>query len=86
MPPRNRAGFSFGDDKYDTILIDTTKYIYEYNTISPYAWSRARIALVDALGCAIETLHYSAECVLLLSLEVAGTITPNNFRLPGIVY
>lgn len=86
MPPTSRDGLSFGDDEYDAISIDITKYVYEYTITSPAAWSRARIALVDALGCAMETLHCSAECVSLLGPDPAGTITPNGFRLPGTVH
>ncbi|KAL8703983.1 MAG: hypothetical protein Q9201_002853 [Fulgogasparrea decipioides] len=73
-------------DDYDAILVDITKYVYEYDITSTEAWKRARIALLDALSCAIETLHTSPECVSLLGPIVPGTDTPNGFRLPGTAH
>lgn len=70
-------------DNYDTILVDITQYVFEYEITSPLAWKRARIALLDALCCTIETLHTSPECVAMLGPIVPGTITPSGFRLPG---
>lgn len=70
-------------DDYDKVLVDITQYVFEYDVVSPLAWKRARIALLDALGCTIETLHASPECVAMLGPIVPGTVTPNGFRLPG---
>lgn len=73
-------------ENYDQILIDITKYVFEHNIESPLAWKRARVALLDAIGCAIETLHTSPECVAMLGPIASGTITPNGFRLPGTAH
>lgn len=70
-------------NNYDTILVDITNYVFEYNITSSLAWKRARIALLNALGCSIETLHKSPECVAMLGPIVPGTLTPSGFRLPG---
>jgi 2-methylcitrate dehydratase len=44
---------------YDQVLIDIVQYVYHTKVDSPRAYERARIALLDALGCAIETLSVS---------------------------
>ena len=73
-------------DDYDKVLVDITRYVFEYDITSPLAWKRARIALLDALGCTIETLHASSECVAMLGPIVPGTLTPYGFRLPGTTH
>ena len=72
-----------GEEMYDKILVDITKYVFHYQIESPLAWKRARLALLDALGCAIETISISSECTQMLGPVVRGTIIPNGFRLPG---
>ncbi|KAF6225159.1 hypothetical protein HO133_010356 [Letharia lupina] len=71
---------------YDQIIIDITTYVYHHKPSSPKAWLHARTALLDALGCAIETLTTSPECVRMLGPVVPGTVVPNGFRLPGTSY
>ncbi|PQE26249.1 2-methylcitrate dehydratase protein [Rutstroemia sp. NJR-2017a BBW] len=68
---------------YDQILIDIVQYVYHTKIDSPRAYERARIALLDALGCAVETLSVSPECVAMIGPTVPGTIVPNGFHLPG---
>ncbi|PVI02560.1 putative 2-methylcitrate dehydratase [Periconia macrospinosa] len=69
--------------KYDQILIDIVAYVYHARIESPLAYSRARIALLDSLGCAIESLAHSAEARKLIGPVIPGTIVPHGFKLPG---
>ena len=71
---------------YDQIIIDITNYVHHYKPSSPKAWLHARTALLDALGCAIETLTTSPECARMLGPVVPGTVVRNGFRLPGTSY
>lgn len=71
---------------YDKVLLDITKYVFHHEIESPLAWKRARLALQDALGCAIETLHISPQCARMLGPVVPGTTVPNGFRLPGTAH
>ncbi|KAH1821878.1 hypothetical protein KXX35_001128 [Aspergillus fumigatus] len=59
------------------------RYVFHYQIDDQKAWSAARVALLDAMGCAIETLSTSEECQKLLGPTVPGTEVPNGFRLPG---
>ena len=72
--------------QYDQVLIDITTYVFHHQLSSPKAWLHARIALLDALGCAMETLTTSQECIRLIGPVVPGTTVPNGFRLPGTSY
>ena len=71
---------------YDQVIIDITEYVFHYDVQSPRAWSYARTAVLDALGCAIETVSKSAECRSFLGPVVADTVVPDGFRLPGTSY
>lgn len=73
-------------EAYDQVLVDITTYVFHYNIDNPLAKERSRLALLDALGCAIETLHTSSECVSIIGPIVPGTTVPNGFRLPGTRY
>jgi 2-methylcitrate dehydratase len=68
---------------YDQPIIDIVAYIYKYplDTTTTETWNSARTALLDALGCAIETAA-SKRCDHLLG-PVDGTIAPNGFKVPG---
>ena len=44
------------DEVYDQVLVDITQYVFHYEIYNSKVWERARIALLDALGCAIESL------------------------------
>ncbi|KAI6083120.1 MmgE/PrpD family-domain-containing protein [Hypoxylon rubiginosum] len=77
------------EPKYD----DTLKYIirYVYNLkhwywYSPHVYKRARLALLDSMGCAIETLAQSLDMRTLIGPVVPGTTIPNGFRLPGTTF
>lgn len=71
------------NSEYDQILLDIVQYVYHKLITSQRAYERARVALLDALGCAIETLHLSPECRNLVGPVVPGTIVPGGFRIPG---
>ena len=71
---------------YDQVLVDITKYVYHYDVQNPRAWTCAKLALLDALGCALETLTESEEARALIGPVVPGTTVPNGFRLPGTPY
>lgn len=68
---------------YDQLLQDIITYVYRTEIKSPLAYERARVALLDSLGCAIETLAQSLEARAFIGPVVPGTIVPNGFKLPG---
>ena len=70
---------------YDKPMVDIARYVfhYEIDKENHQVWDRARTALLDALGCAIETSATSVECRALLEPVVSGTIVPDGFRVPG---
>ena len=72
--------------KYDQIILDIKDYVIGHKTQSSRAVQFARAAVLDALGCAIESLHNSPECRSMLGPYVPGTIVPDGFRLPGTIY
>lgn len=71
---------------WDQVLVDITDYVFHYKVESANAWRTSRTALLDALACAIETIHTSAECRRMLGPIVPGTVTPDGFKLPGTSY
>lgn len=72
--------------EYDRILVEIKDYVFAYEVLSPYAWARAKLALFDAVGCALETLKQSSECRAITGPVVRGTVVPNGFRLPGTTF
>ncbi|KAL8700118.1 MAG: hypothetical protein Q9201_005624 [Fulgogasparrea decipioides] len=71
---------------YDQVLQDITQYVYDYEIESSRAWICAKRALLDALGCALETLAESEEVRALIGPINPGTSVPDGFRLPGTPY
>ena len=69
--------------QWDQVLVDIKDYVFHYEIQSPKAWLSCRTALLDSLGCAIESVSKSAECRRMLGPVVAGTVTPDGFRVPG---
>jgi len=59
---------------YDQILVDIVDYVYDRTIDSSQAYQRGRIALLDSVGCAIETLSKSPECVAMLRPTVANIL------------
>lgn len=68
---------------YDEPIADIAQYVFHYGISDQTAIQSARTALLDAMGCAIETASKSEECRSLLGPPVPGTTVPNGFRVPG---
>lgn len=67
---------------YDQVLVDIIRYVYHYRIKSSESFSRARMLLLDAFGCAIESLD-DVNVRKMLGPPIPDTIVPNGFRLPG---
>ena len=70
---------------YDSILIDIAHYVYHYQIKNLDAINTAHLALLDALGCAVETIQ-SKQCDAMIGPFVPGCSVSNGFRLPGTAY
>lgn len=70
---------------YDGIIVDIVTFVYHTQIFGEKAWERAKIALLDALGCAFESLQ-NAEARALTGPFVPGTQVPNGSKLPGTPY
>lgn len=66
----------------DKVIVDIFDYVYENHIFSPLSYARARLLLLDAFGCAMETLQNSATRSI-LGPYVPGTTIANGFHLPG---
>jgi 2-methylcitrate dehydratase len=71
---------------YDQVIIDIKDYVFHYDVQSPKAWTYARLAVLDTIGCGIEGLKQSAGCRNLLGPVVPGTVVTDGFKLPGTSY
>lgn len=71
---------------YDQAIVDIKDYVFHYKVDNPKALQCARTALLDAMGCAIETVSKSIPCRSLLGPATPGAITPDGFKLPGTLY
>lgn len=72
---------------FDEVITKIADYVYDFNIESPKAWINAKAALLDALGCAYESLELSTACAKLIGPVYPGTaVVPNGFRLPGTRY
>jgi 2-methylcitrate dehydratase len=68
---------------YDQVLVDVIAYVFHYEVESPRAWQHAKAAILDAIGCSLETLTKSAEARAIIGPVIPGTVVPNGFKLPG---
>ncbi|EMD40207.1 hypothetical protein CERSUDRAFT_122269 [Gelatoporia subvermispora B] len=68
---------------FDAVIRAITDYVFDYEVTSENAWKRARVALLDSLGCALESLP---SCASFIGPVVKGTVVPNGFPLPGTSY
>ncbi|KAF7316843.1 hypothetical protein HMN09_00417600 [Mycena chlorophos] len=68
---------------YDSLIQDIAAYVYDYQISSPKAWRDARVALLDSMACAIESVPV---CASFIGPVAEGTIVPNGFPLPGTDY
>nr|POE93236.1 2-methylcitrate dehydratase [Quercus suber] len=71
---------------YDDYLVDIVQYFYSEPQFSNFALQRARLVLLDSLGCAIETATQSQECRAMLGPVVPGTIVKNGCHVPGTAF
>ncbi|KAI0314019.1 putative 2-methylcitrate dehydratase [Amylostereum chailletii] len=69
-----------GPRPYDDIIENISRYVYDYEITSPLAWSRARVALLDALACAVEG---APVCAPFTGPVIKRTVVPNGFPLPA---
>jgi 2-methylcitrate dehydratase len=81
-----RPNVSCTNMEYDKVVVDIVEYVYDVPITSSLAFERARLALLDSLGCAIETLAHSSEARSFIGPVVPGTLVPNGFRLPGSLF
>jgi 2-methylcitrate dehydratase len=68
--------------RYDPVLEEIADYVVEGSLESERAYQTARVALMDALACALMALR-SPECTKLLGPIVPGSIIPCGVRVPG---
>ncbi len=68
--------------QYDTEFATIADYVVDFAINSEKAYQTARLAFMDALGCAFLALQYPA-CKKLLGPVVPGTIVPNGSRVIG---
>jgi 2-methylcitrate dehydratase len=70
---------------YDQPIVDIARYIfhYEIDEADEKVWARAQLALLDTLGCAVETAATSNDCRKLLGVSSVGMTIPDGFRVPG---
>ncbi len=69
----------------DDILQDIARYVAAGRIESDEAYATARLALADALGCAILALRYP-HCTRLLGPLVPGTVVSHGARVPGTAF
>lgn len=67
---------------YDQVLVDIVQYVYHHDIQNPESFARARTLLLDAFGCAIESLD-DQSLRRIIGPPVPGTVVPDGFRLPG---
>lgn len=70
---------------YDKAIADVTHYVYHFklDKSDGIIWKQARTALLDALGCAIETAVTSLEAQSLIQPLIQDTVIPGAFQVPG---
>lgn len=72
---------------YDEIIESIIGYVYNYEIKSEFAWERAKTALIDSLGVAVESVKISPECAKLLGPTFTlGLDIPGSFQLPGTTH
>lgn len=81
-PPSN--GSKLPD--YDQVIVDITEYVFDYEIKGDRAWASAHSAILDGIGCAIETAAKSKDLSRIIGPISPGTVVPDGFRLPGTSY
>jgi len=67
---------------YDPLLTELATYAVEAAPGGGEAYRTARLATIDALGCAVLALRYP-ECSKHIRPVVPGTVVPDGSRVPG---
>lgn len=73
------------DTSFDEMIEKMADYVVNHGEHSEEAFNTARLALGDAIGCAILSLKFP-ECTKLLGPVVPGTIVPYGSRVLGTPY
>ncbi|KAJ5679222.1 hypothetical protein N7462_007466 [Penicillium macrosclerotiorum] len=70
---------------YDQPIVDVAHYVFHYqiNETDEEVWTRARLAFLDTIGCAIETVATNPECQRLLHAGAINTAVQDGIRVPG---
>lgn len=72
------------DRQYDLIITQIVEYAYDFAVDNSVAWERAKLALLDALGAAFESVHYSKECASMIEpLFPEDGRALAGFKVPG---
>ena len=72
--------------QYDELILQTAAYVCNFKIAEDSdAIPVARLAFLDALGCAAETLQ-SYACPNFLGPYFPGQVNKNGFRLPGTAF
>lgn len=75
------------DRPYDHVITQIIEYAYDFAIDNPVAWDRAKLALLDAIGAAFESIHCSSECARMIEpLFPEDGRAPAGFKLPGTSY
>jgi 2-methylcitrate dehydratase len=69
----------------DDVLREIARYVAASTMEGAEAFDTARLALADALGCAILALRYP-QCTRLLGPIAPGTVVPHGARVPGTAF
>ncbi|CAK7216529.1 hypothetical protein SCUCBS95973_002832 [Sporothrix curviconia] len=77
---------SASDTEYDPVIHDIAAYVYRGPPAPAIAYQRARLALLDSIGCMVETLQLSADARALVGPVVPGTVVPHGVRVPGTAF
>ena len=69
---------------YDELLVEIVDYVYAADiSADKGAFQLAKCSLLDALGCACESIATNDDVHKLIGHYVPGTTVPNGFRLPA---
>lgn len=69
---------------YDDLIVQIVDHVYDRDISTDQdALRMARLCLLDALGCASESIATNQEVHKLIGPYVPGTVVPNGFHLPG---
>ena len=75
------------DRPYDDVITQIIEYAYDFTIDTSVAWDRAKLALLDAIGAAFESIHCSRECARMIEpLFPEDGRAPAGFKLPGTSY